>query len=168
MVLRVGAERAVGAFLKTADTVVKTFHAWQCPLAGECLRIATEWTVIGIVRLCQSGSDARQICNFGYAEQLAAITKITVGKQNDRGHVLQCQFGGSVCPIEAVGTARCGNHNKRSLAVASVESLSQVALFRLGRQTCRGTATLHVDDDERQFGHHGKTQGLTLQAQAGA
>ena len=167
VVLRVGAQRTVGALLEAADAVAQAFHTGQSPFASEGLGVAAERTVVGIVRLGQTRLDFRQVGHFGDAEQLRAVAQIAVGEQDDGSHMLEGQFGGGVGPVEAVGAAAGGHDDKRSLAVAAIESLSQVALLGLGGQTRRGTAALHVDDDERQLGHHGQTQGLALQRQAG-
>ncbi|MBP5540012.1 MAG: 4Fe-4S binding protein, partial [Bacteroidales bacterium] len=54
VVLGVGAERTVGAFLQTADAVAQAGHAGQGPLAGEFLLVAAEGTVVGVVLLGQT------------------------------------------------------------------------------------------------------------------
>ncbi len=81
--------------------------------------------------------------------------------------MLQSQFGCGVSPVEAVGTARSGNDDKGSLTVAAIESLVQVALLGLGRQTRGGAAALDIDHHQGQFGHHSQTQSLALQRQTG-
>ena len=81
---------------------------------------------------------------------------------------LPLPLGGVEGPVEAVGRARGGDNHQGSLAVAAVEGLVEVALLGLGGQTRRGAATLHVDNDERQLGHHGQSQCFALQREAGA
>ena len=44
----------------------------------------------------------------------------------------------------------------RAFAVAAEHRLQQVGLLGLGRQAGAGAAALHVDDDQRQFGHHAR------------
>ena len=70
VVLGIGAERAVGAFLEAAYAVTETFHAWESPFASESLGIAAERTEIGVVGLSQTRSDGGQIGNLGDAEEL--------------------------------------------------------------------------------------------------
>ena len=168
MVLGVGAQRTVGALLEAADAVAQAGHAGQGPFAGELLLVAAERTVVRVVLLGQTRLDFRHILHAGDAEQLAAVAQVAVGEQDDGGHVLEGYLGGVEGPVEAVGRARGGDDHQGSLAVAAIEGLVEIALLGLGGQTCGGTAALHVDDDERQLGHHGKTQGLALQRKAGA
>ena len=92
----------------------------------------------------------------------ASVSKMT------GGHVFERDFGGLEGHVEAVGRGRGGQHDNGRLAVAAVEGLQQVGLFRLGGQAGRGSAALHVDDDERQFGHDGETYGFALQGETGS
>ena len=41
----------------------------------------------------------------------------------------------------------------------------QVGLFSLRRQTGRRSTTLHVNQHQRQFSHHGKAEGFALESQ---
>ena len=168
MVLGVGAEGTVGALLKTADAVAQASHAGESPFAGELLFVAAEGTIVGVVLLGQTRFDFGHVLHAGDAEQLAAVAEISVGEQDDGGHVLEGDLGGVEGPVEAVGAAGGGDNHEGSLAVAAVEGLVEVALLGLGGQTRGGAAALHVDDDERELGHHGETQSLALQRQTGA
>ncbi len=60
------------------------------------------------------------------------------------------------------------DHRDRRLAVAAEHRLQQVGLLGLGGQAGGRSAALHVDDDQRKFGHHGQADGLRLQRDAGA
>ena len=82
--------------------------------------------------------------------------------------MLHGDTGGFVSGVEATGRAAGSDNDKRSVAVAAVEGLHQVALFHLGGQTRGGTATLHVDDHQRKLGHHGETHGFALQRETRA
>jgi len=59
-------------------------------------------------------------------------------------------------------------HDHRALAVAPDHRLQQVGLFRLGRHAGRRAGALDIDDDQRQFRHHGQTDGFTFERHAGA
>ena len=61
--------------------------------------------------------------------------------------------------------ARSHDH-QRALAVAAPQRLIQVGLLGFGRQTRRRTSALHVDDHQRQLGHHGQPDRLRFKRQA--
>ena len=105
MVFGVGAERAVGAFLKTADTVAQAFHSGESPFASEGFWVAAERTVVGVVGLGQTRGDGGEVGDFGDTEQLRTIAEVTIGEEDDGSHVLEGEFGGGVGPVEAVGAA---------------------------------------------------------------
>ena len=66
--------------------------------------------------------------------------------------------------IETVG--RTGSRNDRhwTLTIAAIEHLQEVGLLALRRHTCRRTAPLYIDDDQRKLVDDGKVHRLTLQA----
>ena len=67
--------------------------------------------------------------------------------------------------VEAVG-GRCRSyHHDGRLAVAAVERLIKVGLLSLGGESRRGAAAHHVDYHQRQLGHDGQADGLTLQGE---
>ena len=45
--------------------------------------------------------------------------------------------------------------------------MEEIGLFGLGRQARRRSAALDVDDDEREFRHHGETDGFLFKSDAG-
>ena len=57
---------------------------------------------------------------------------------------------------------------ERTFAVASVERLIEVGLLGLGGQARGGASALHVDYDQGQLRHHGKSHGLGLEREAGS
>ena len=56
----------------------------------------------------------------------------------------------------------------RAFAVAAEHRLQQVGLLGLRRQAGAGPAALHVDDDQRQLGHHRQADRLALERDARA
>ena len=62
--------------------------------------------------------------------------------------------------VETIGRAAGGDDRHRAFAVAAEHRLKQVRLFGLGGQAGAGAAALDVDDDHRQFGHHGQADRL--------
>lgn len=168
VVLGVGAEGTVGALLKAADTVAEAFHAGQGPFACKFLFVAAEGTEVGVVLLGETGFDFGHVLHAGDLEELAAIAEVTVGEQDDGGHVLEGNLGGVEGPVEAVGAGGSGDDHEGGFTVAAVECLVEVALLGLGGQTRGGTAALDVDDDEGKLGHDGETQGFALERETGA
>ena len=67
------------------------------------------------------------------------------------------------CRIEAVCWRMSRHNHHRTLTVTSVESLIEVSLLCLCRDTCRWTGTLNVNDYERKLCHNCKTQSLRLE-----
>ena len=167
VVLGIGAQRSVGTFLQTAHAVTETLHAGQCPFASVGFGIATERSVVGVVRRGKTRFDVRHVRHLGDAEQLGTVAEVAVGEQDDGSHVLQGNLGGIISPVETVGAGRSSHDYQGSLAVTAVQSLVQVALLGLGRKTRGRTAALDVNDDERQFHHHSQTESFTLQGETG-
>ncbi len=65
--------------------------------------------------------------------------------------MLKCDFGGCIDGIEAPSRTAGGNDGDGGFSISSVERLQQVGLFTLRGQSRGWSATLHVDDDERQL-----------------
>ena len=76
-------------------------------------------------------------------------------------------FRGLESGVEAVRRATCGEYHHRTLTIATPECLTQVALLGLGRQTRRGTATLHIDNHQWQLSHNSQTHSLRFEREAG-
>src|SRR3712207_3750545 len=75
-------------------------------------------------------------------------------------------FGCHEGRVEAIGGAGGGDDGHGTLTVAAVEHLKQVGLLALCGQTRGGSASLNVDNDERQLIYDGQVDGLALQANA--
>ena len=73
----------------------------------------------------------------------------------------------SIANVEALGRGRRRDDRHRRLAVAAVQRLQQVRLLGLRRHARGRAAALHVDDDERQLGHHRQPDRLALERDAG-
>ena len=54
---------------------------------------------------------------------------------------------------------RC-HHDHRALTIASIKSLIEVSLLRLGRDTCRRTSALNINYHKRKFSHYRQTESL--------
>ena len=90
-----------------------------------------------------------------------------IRQQDDRSHMFEGQLSCPVSGIETVCRSRSSNHDSRTFTVTSVKRLHQVGLFALGRHTRRRTTTLHINNNQRQFGDHGQTDRFALQRQTG-
>ena len=82
--------------------------------------------------------------------------------------MFKSKLGGCESRIEAVRRRMGSNHGHRAFAVASEQSLVQVCLLCLGRQAGGRSASLHIHNDERQFGHHRKAESFALERKARA
>ena len=96
-------------------------------------------------------------------EGARAIGHESISEEHDGCQVFQCHLCGVESCIEAVGRAKGCDDGHGALTVAAIERLQQVGLLALGGQACRRTATLHVDDDQRQLVNDGEVHSLALQ-----
>ncbi len=94
------------------------------------------------------------------AEEPLAI-KASV-REDDWGHVLERDPCGLESHREAIRGACGGEHAEWAFAVAAVEGLHEVGLLGFCRQARRRAAALHVDDHERELGHDGQSDALSL------
>ena len=69
--------------------------------------------------------------------------------------------------MEAVGRGAGSYHYCRALTVPAVDGLQKVGLLGLGRQTSGRTATLYIDNNQRQLSHHCQTDGFAFERQTG-
>ncbi len=158
--------RPVGRF-QAADAVLESGRAGHGELPGQRVRI----TGVRLERLTLLGEGVLDLLVAGDVRnppRLRAVGDRAVGQQHHRGVVLHSDPGGLQGHVEAVGRRARRQHGHRRFTVAAEHRLQQVGLFGLGRQTRRGAAALHVDDHQRQLGHHGQAHGLGLQRDAGA
>ena len=112
--------------------------------------------------------DPRQLVDVRHLPRLGPVGEVAVGQQEHRAHEPGGDPHGLDRHVEAVGRRLRGDDRHRALAVAAEHRLQQVGLLGLGRQAGARAAALHVDDDERQFGHDGQADRLGLQADARA
>ena len=89
-----------------------------------------------------------------------------IGKENDWGEMFECNLSSHKRCIETVRRTGRSNNGHWRLTVSPVECLQQVGLLALGGQSCRRSATLHIDDNKRKLVDDGEVDGFTLQANA--
>ena len=77
--------------------------------------------------------------------------------------MLQGNLRSLVGSIKAVGRTGSCNHGHRTLTISTIERLQQVGLFTLGGKTCWRTATLNINDYQRELIDHCQVHGLWLQ-----
>ena len=108
--------------------------------------------------------DLRQARHVGDPPRLGAVGHVAVAQHDHRGHVADRDPPCLAGHVEAVGRAARGQHRQRALAVAAEEGLEQVGLLGLGGHAGARAGPLHVDDQQRQLGHHGQADALRLSA----
>ena len=168
------------ALLETADAVLEAWGARDRPRASEGLVVAQvgpELCLFGavVVRLHhvvllggEAGLDHGQVRDVGETPGLGAVGEVAVGEQHHRGAVGDRDPDRLDGGVEAVARRLRRHDRHRRLAVAAEHRLQQVGLLGLGGQARRGAAALHVDDEQRELGHHRETDGLGLERDAGA
>ena len=134
-------------------------------LPGQRLRIAgvrlERFTLLG-----EGVLDRRVTADIGDTPRLRTVGDRSVGQDHHRRVIGDRDAGGLDGGLEAVRRRSRGQHRNRGFAVAAEHGLQQIGLFGLGRQTRGRAAALHVDDDQRKFGHHGQPDRLRLQRDA--
>ena len=104
----------------------------------------------------------RIFISFGYAPCARSVADEGVAQEDDRCHVLDGYTRCLECHCEAVGgRCRCYNRHGR-FTVTAIECLHEVGLLCLCGKPCRRTATLHIDDNQREFRHHCKANAFAL------
>ena len=113
------------------------------------------------------GRWSRQLVELGDPPRLGAVGQHAVGEQHHRRPVGDRDPDRLQRGVEAVARRLRRDDRHRRLAVAAEHRLEQVGLLGLGRQPGRRAAALHVDDEQRELGHHREADGLRLQRDAG-
>ena len=113
------------------------------------------------------GIDGRIIGQVGELESSRTVGDESIGHQDDGRHVFQGHLAGGVCSLEAVGRTGSSNHRHRTLAITAEESLQEIGLFTLCRQTSSRTAALHIEYHERQLHDNRQVHCLALEADTG-
>ena len=161
----------IGRLLDPADAVHQTRGAGLDPRPH-----AAFVTLVGqdlaprriVVFLQERGRKRRETVGARHLPRLGGIGDVAIGQQDDRGHVLHRDAAGLDRAFEGIGRAARGDHRQRRVAVATIDRLVEVRLLGLGRQPGGRTATLRVDDDQRQLGHDGQAHRLALERDARA
>ena len=112
--------------------------------------------------------DSGEFVDVGNQPRFGAVGDVAVGEQDDRRHVSRGDGEGFDGRLEAIGRGARGDDGHGAFAVAAEHGLEQIGLLGFGRQAGAGSAALDVDDDQRQFGHDGQTDGFGLEGDAGA
>ena len=152
--------------LDAADPVLQPRRSGLDPGSRQRLGIAN-------VRLESFGIGAeidRERCVVAHIRdtpRLGRVGDISVGQQQNRGHVFCRQPHRLDRHLEAVARRVGGNHHDWGVAVAAVNRLVEVRLLGLGGQPGRGSAALGIDDDQRQFGDDCQAQRFGLQRDTG-
>ena len=168
VVLRVrGDSTLLRIALQTDIPVLVTFHTRVRPITHTAgvtdSRVIMTFQFLGHALR----RDSRQFCQLRYPPESRSVCQIGVGHEDDRRHVLQSDLTCLVGKIKTIGRRRSGNHHRRALAVTAIKSLQQVRLFGLRRQSRTRSATLHIDDNKRQFCHHRQTDGFGFERETG-
>ena len=100
-------------------------------------------------------------------ECLEAGRQHLIGKQNDRHAETPGDLGGFGHEIKTILDARGREHDTGGIAVAAMKRYQEVGLLDIGGKPGRRTSALHIDDDERQLGHHRVAEGLRLEGKPG-
>ena len=155
-------------FQSTEDMCVALLSG-DGPVAHLVFRVALIRRVFVFLFRCDVvGMYRRHLLDVGQTPCRRTVGDEGVGEEHHWREMLQCDLGSHIGSVEAVGGAGGGDDRHRALTVAAVEHLQQVGLLALCWQACRWSATLHVDDDERQLVDDSEVDGLALQADAGA
>ena len=114
------------------------------------------------------GRERLETFGIRHLPRLGGIGDVAIGQQHHRGHVFDRHAAGFDRNLEGIARAARSDHRHRSIAVAAVDRLIEVALLGLCRQASRRPATLRIDHHQRQLGHDAETQSLGLERDAGA
>ena len=147
--------------LQAADAVLETGSSRNGPGPGKLLVALVRHEpgrIGGEIRF-----DLRKAVHVRKEPRLAAVRERSVRQDDDRRPAIDGDPAGLVGRFEAVGWGAGGEHRDRTLAVASIDSLEEVRLLRLGGQSGRRPAALHVDDHQRELGHQGETHRFRLE-----
>ena len=167
MVLRFGGYGSrLTVLLQSTEDMCETLLTWHCPVAYVVIVALVGGILVFLFCRCIVRMDVWQLVHLWQSPCCRAIGYESIGKQYHGCHVLQGYLASHICRVEAVGRTRGCNHWHRALAVSTIESLQQVGLLALRRQSCRRTTALYVDDYQWQLVDDGKVDGLRLQTES--
>src|SRR5690348_1597135 len=147
---------------EAADAMLEAGCAGNGPGTRERLRITAIRSEVQRVRGELHGNIGNLV-DVGNAPGLRAVGQVAVREKDYRNHVLYGDAAGFESGPEAIAWRGGGDDRNRSFGVASEESLEQVGLLGLGRQTGGWAAALDVANDERQFDGDGETKSFRLE-----
>ncbi len=138
------------------------------PARGSPHHAGTARTPARLTRRCGSAPSRKSPADRATTRRPARATaptvrQVTIGQQEHRRPVLGCDASRFERGRVAVRRRARRDNRHRSFTVATEHRLQQVGLFGLGRQPGRRTASLHIDDDQRQLEHHPEPDRLALQ-----
>ena len=156
-----------GHFLlgKAADPVLQVWRARDRPGSSQTVRVALEG-------LESFGIGAKldgllpQLADVGDEPGLGAAGEIGVRQDHHRRHVLDGELERLDHRVEAIARRGGGQYGHGTVGVAPRQRKQQIPLLGLGRHAGRRAGPLDVDDDHREFGDHGQTQGFLFQHEA--
>ena len=158
----------ITVFLQTTQNVHITFLPGKSPITNAGFRITfIRCIVIFHFRSHVRRIDGRIAFQVGQSPCTRTIGNKPVCQKNNRSHVFQCHFTSSISSIKTMSGRSCGNHRHGRFTVTSEQCLQQVCLLRFGRQTGRRTATLNINNHQRQFGDYSQVHRFRFQADSG-
>ena len=150
---------------KSADAVHESFCSGNGPIARAALFVTLERSpCFGHLRCHIRRFDSRIFVQVRKFPSRRTVGDEGIGQQYNRSHVLKSYFGSHVGGIKAVSGRSGCNDGHRAFAIASVEGLQQVGLFRFGWHTGRRSSTLYINYDQWQFGNNSQVHGFAFQA----
>ena len=175
VVRRVVGDRAlVLGLLEPADAVLEARAAPAAPRGARASprRARTARTSRCRRRRCGSGADAKPgsirgiESHVGDQPRLGAVREVGVGEQDHRRAVGDRDAHRLEGGVEAVARRLGRDDRQRRLAVPPVHREQEVGLLDLGGQARRGSAALHVDDEQRQLQADREADRLALEVDA--
>ena len=151
--------------LQAADAMLASRRSRNNPRPRQGFRISAvgrELSRAGHLVATQIG----QVVRVYDPPRLGTIRQEAVRQEHDGRHVLDGQANRLERHRKAIGGRGRGQDRQRTLAVPAVHDGQQIGLFRLGGHARTRPRALHVDNDQRQFGHYGKAQGFGLEREA--
>ena len=157
----------INALFDAADTVHQARRTWLDPWPRQLLVARIRFQSAFRHRFQEGRREWLETTNIRYFPRLCRIGNIAVGEQHDRGHILYRNPHRLDCAFKGIaGRARCNDRHRR-IAVAAIDSLIEIRLLGLGRQSGRRSAALRIDNDQRKFGHDRQSHRLAFQRNAG-
>ena len=153
---------------EAAKDVRESLPARYCPIAYHFLVPHIRCPLAEKVFRHVGRIDGGIVGEVGEFECCRTVAEECVREKNHGGHVFEGNLASVVSRVETVGGAEgCDNGHWR-FAVATVESLQEVCLFRFGGQTRCRAAALYVENHQRKFEDDSQVHRFGFEADAGA